>query len=939
MQLKKLIIHNIASIEDAVIDFADSALGKAPIFLICGETGAGKTTILDAICLALYGETPRMTSVSKEDIEFNDSTDSRVERYYSNDNSQLLHRGAGEGYCELIFTGNDDKDYKAIWEVHRAHNKAYKRLLRPTRLLTAIDGSFSDNRLTEIKTKIVELTGLEYDQFCRTVMLAQGEFTKFLKSNKSEKSEILEKLTGTEVYSRLGIKIAEHYNSIKSRWQSLKEEINKEKLLEEDDLKNLEKRKEEVRETVIALSAKRKLTEEKISWLTASLKNKETKEKIEKDIALLESSINSESFVKDQQLVRDFESSAEGRINLDNLKKNESDIKKKQELLPGLKFEVSQAEKIQASALEKRVELEKKVSFLEERLEKLEADSLSSRYQELVVRDTLLSELMTQVEKQRGEENTVALLDSQDKDLKTRQTENLKKSESLKAPVADAERDLKEWTEKLNSAEISVSDMVKDIRCRLKKGDSCPVCGNIIDKDISDVYFESLLTPIREAKGKAEVAYVNLKSNEEAALKLVASDNKAILVLEGKIKIAKERLSITKEATEQIKIKAGLKEIENNELISTCEKERKVLREALDVIREKQKLVAEVQKELKSIRIQLKSVSEEAEEAKNNVIKLKLLLKESGAELKTLEAAKDRLWENLRVFFVNNPLVTMLRLTQLSNCKQSEIRDLKARIEFTIDQLKNEKGKLAAIVAEIDNQASTRPIFEETDTKESLEKYREEVDNQIKVLSEEAGGIAEALENDSKRRKEVSLKKNKLEEIRNDMEKWEGLYNRLGDLKGIKFRSIAQSFILRSLLDNANIYMKSFNDRYTLTCNAGTLTIMVKDDYKPSSEPQPASILSGGESFMASLSLALALSNLRSGGMEVDILFIDEGFGTLSSEYLNNVMDTLEKLHQIGGRKVGLISHVAEMKERIPVQIQVHRESPALSRVEIVEMN
>ncbi|MDE6576809.1 MAG: exonuclease SbcC, partial [Muribaculaceae bacterium] len=126
----------------------------------------------------------------------------------------------------------------------------------------------------------------------------------------------------------------------------------------------------------------------------------------------------------------------------------------------------------------------------------------------------------------------------------------------------------------------------------------------------------------------------------------------------------------------------------------------------------------------------------------------------------------------------------------------------------------------------------------------------------------------------------------------------------------------------------------TFSDRYTLTCNPGSLAILVKDELHPS-EPQPVSILSGGESFMASLSLALALSNLRGGGVGVDILFIDEGFGTLSPEYLGNVMETLEKLHHIGGRKVGLISHVPEMKERIPVQIHVHRESPILSKVEV----
>ncbi len=153
-------------------------------------------------------------------------------------------------------------------------------------------------------------------------------------------------------------------------------------------------------------------------------------------------------------------------------------------------------------------------------------------------------------------------------------------------------------------------------------------------------------------------------------------------------------------------------------------------------------------------------------------------------------------------------------------------------------------------------------------------------------------------------------------------------------MKGSKFRTIAQSFILSGLLDNANLYMRSFTDRYTLTCNPGTLAILVRDSYRPTA-PQPASILSGGESFMASLALALALANLKGGGLGADIIFIDEGFGTLSPEYLGNVMDTLERLHQIGGRKVGLISHVPEMKERIPVHINVVRDNPSLSHLEI----
>lgn len=278
----------------------------------------------------------------------------------------------------------------------------------------------------------------------------------------------------------------------------------------------------------------------------------------------------------------------------------------------------------------------------------------------------------------------------------------------------------------------------------------------------------------------------------------------------------------------------------------------------------------------------------------------------------------------------------MPRLTKLATYSQNEIRILKERLDAAEDRLKLEKGKLEGIMSQVAAHEQLRPEFEENENKESLEKLKNDIDVEVKKLSEEIGRIVEALDRDNKLRKEMESKQYVLAQARERLEKWEGLYNKLGDLRGVKFRAIAQSFILRSLLENANVYMRSFNDRYTLTCNPGTLTILVKDGYKPS-EPQPASILSGGESFMASLSLALALSNLRSGGMSVDILFIDEGFGTLSAEYLNNVMDTLEKLHQIGGRKVGLISHVAEMKERIPVQIRVHRESPALSRVEIIE--
>lgn len=936
MQLKKLTIHNIASIEDAVIDFSGIELGKAPIFLICGETGAGKTTILDAICLALYGETPRMTSVSKEELELSEPSDTRTERYYSNDNSQLLHRGAGEGFSKLLFMGNDDKGYEAMWEVHRAHNKAHKRLLRPTRLLCAVDGSYSENRIAEIKTKVIELTGLEYDQFCRTVMLAQGEFTKFLKSNKSEKSEILEKLTGTEIYSKLGIRIAENYNKVRGEWQQMKEDIDRVTLLTDEAVQEMENRRGEIANLVKEKTEVRQKAIDKLTWLLTAAKNEESRRVVTADIAKLEESMQSESFQNDRILVRDYEVSGEGRAVLANLKKNEEEIKVRQESLPGLLKDEEQAAVLEKEAMEKCEVLEKDVASTEEAIDKIDVEKLTKEYHSLTNRDKALSDLLTQTEKLKGDEKALEILEGQQRDVVSRRDDNLKKADALRGPAEDAERELAEWTEKLSNAEMSVSDMVKDLRSRLKPGEHCPVCGTLVDKEITDEYFESLLTPMRDARKRAEVMYVTLKSNEEAASKLVASDDKVIKRLQGRIRTASETLETTRKMTEQMIKNVGLDSLPTDEIEAACKKERQALSGELEAIRERQKVVEGLQKDLKKLRKKLKDANAAAEKVKETAANVRLKLKETNAEIKGLETTRESLWENMRLFFINNPEVSMPRLTKLATYCQNEIRILKERLDAAEDRLKLEKGKLEGIMSQMAAHEQLRPEFEENENKESLEKLRNEIEVEVKKMSEETGRIVEALDRDNKLRKDMESKRHILEQAREKLEKWEGLYNRLGDLKGVKFRAIAQSFILRSLLENANVYMRSFNDRYTLTCNPGTLAILVKDGYKPS-EPQPASILSGGESFMASLSLALALSNLRSGGMSVDILFIDEGFGTLSAEYLGNVMDTLEKLHQIGGRKVGLISHVAEMKERIPVQIRVHRESPALSRVDIVE--
>jgi DNA repair exonuclease SbcCD ATPase subunit len=148
-----------------------------------------------------------------------------------------------------------------------------------------------------------------------------------------------------------------------------------------------------------------------------------------------------------------------------------------------------------------------------------------------------------------------------------------------------------------------------------------------------------------------------------------------------------------------------------------------------------------------------------------------------------------------------------------------------------------------------------------------------------------------------------------------------------------------QTYILRPLLNNANIYLEKITDRYVLTCSEDNeqLSILVLDRYNKN-QIRSVTVLSGGERFMISLALSLALSSLNRPDMNVNILFIDEGFGTLDENSLTSVMNTLEKLQEIAGqnnRRVGIISHREELIDRITVKIIVKKKGEGRSQIEI----
>ena len=270
MKLESLIIHNIASIKDATVDFTTPPLSEADVFLISGKTGAGKSTILDAICLALYDATPRLAStrmeggLKDEGVRKGNAAELTVK---ANSAAQLLSRGTGEGYVRLTFKGNNGCRYEAVWSIARAYKKADKALGKPVWELRNLDTGEYLGRKGEIRNEIARAVGLDFNQFCRTTMLAQGAFARFLDSTDDEKSEILEKITGVDIYTRIGRKIYEITSRKREEYASASRTADDVVLLSDEEIE--EKRKELVSlsESIAAADARKRECDAKLSWL------------------------------------------------------------------------------------------------------------------------------------------------------------------------------------------------------------------------------------------------------------------------------------------------------------------------------------------------------------------------------------------------------------------------------------------------------------------------------------------------------------------------------------------------------------------------------------------------------------------------------------------------------------------------------------------------
>ncbi|MFQ3312874.1 MAG: exonuclease SbcC [Colwellia sp.] len=226
MKILSLRFENINSLKGRwKIDFTEAPFDNNGLFAITGPTGAGKTTILDAICLALYHETPRLNQKLGSGI--------------SKTKNQLMTRHTSHCMSEVEFEVNG-QGYRAFWSQKRARNKLDGNLLEPFAELAKLDGTIVSDKLRTVRSDISELTGLNFSRFTKSMMLSQGEFAAFLNARPDDRAELLEQLTGTEVYGDISKKVFDNYKNASVALKLLQAKSQGAILLDDEQINELE---------------------------------------------------------------------------------------------------------------------------------------------------------------------------------------------------------------------------------------------------------------------------------------------------------------------------------------------------------------------------------------------------------------------------------------------------------------------------------------------------------------------------------------------------------------------------------------------------------------------------------------------------------------------------------------------------------------------------
>lgn len=941
-----------------VIDFE-----KLDFFVIQGKTGAGKTSIVDAITFALYGKVPR----------YGGSTATKY----------VISKGSNRLRVALdFFVGG--KRYRI--------ERFYREKPREDTVRVMEEGRRLNLKKKEIEEKWVpKVTGLDYRTFTKVILLPQGEFDRFLKpSQPRERREILINLLNLEVFEKVRQLASEVYKELEGELTTLRSEYESLKEVSEGDIRRLEDEKREKAGRVEALrkrereleellnkARERESLERELEDILRKLRELEGRsEEIEKERKRLEVARKILPFLPYLERLEALEEEMRGlrkerekllkdRISLEEEIKNAEEerdrIEKEFRSLPEMRRrlqetlrELDNLERTEQELLEIK-DKEEEIKRLEEMLREKE-EILRDREERLKKGETYIEETERELEGldfdeeeyerllQEVERRRLLLEERERLQSLERELEEIEREKGgLEKELASLRSDLEEKDRKLK--EESIRFYAQKIRSHLHEGDTCPVCGGVFEggkeEEIGDLTsLEEEIGALRERVLEKEKELSSLRSKEESLKKeirglrsklkgweaLLEMDLEVRLrELEGKKRKKRELEEKLKKYRERFNLRfkereEALRDVQT--IRSRIEDLRRIVGERreklgnfgdLEGIRERRERLLEEAKELEE---RIEGVEKERERVKGymeelarSMVALETKLREVEESLKKKEAEKKEVGRKLVPLFKELGDLERVRELQLSEEEIKEIEERISEFEKEREVLTESAKKLKERIEDLKGTPGSHEVEEE------LSKVRSEVDSLLRRLGE--------IERSIEHIKEIIEKKKRMEGKIGELEKELLLYSRLKeDLKSDRLQDFVSSLMLSRVVDRASEYLFNFTNTYELVIDSkGDLAVLdrvqgVERDVKS---------LSGGETFLASLSLALGVSDVLSANAHLESLFIDEGFGSLDEETRERVSDILELLRQRINRMVGIISHIPDLAERFHQRIIVKK--------------
>lgn len=1073
MKILELHCRNLNSLYgDWCIDFTSPEYLSDGLFCISGPTGSGKSTILDALCLALYGQTPRLGKITKS-------------------SNEIMSRHTGECSAEVLFESSEGI-YRCCWSQHRARKKPEGALADSRHEISdALTGVILANKKTETAAVIEEKTGMSFERFTRSMLLAQGGFAAFLQASSDQRSPILEQITGTEIYSEISSKVYELHKEQQLIYERLAAELHDIQLLSDQQVKEAEETlKQHHHEYEQCSAVLQKITE------TAALRNDQLQ--VEEKRAHLQEQLEGlakqlEAFSDDRETLRRAKLAAQldgPYTRLSSLREHQNE---RSTTLQGYKGLLPEAEAEQKrtgelvqkcrSASEAAKQHLKETNTLTAKVRVLDG-AVTSHQNDHKSKTESVTEtqklLETCIAEQKSITSQLNLKQQSRKECEQYLSEHpndglieneLKSIEEKRSETESAGMVLQKKFEELRKKEIQLADMQKQLhglqkgeaelgssinakqvvletasqklqdllqgkslreyyqekdllhkkmlqeqrtasleqqRTYLQKGIPCPLCGSLehpyaegaapqpdeakeemnrLDLIIEEA--EELTKELKELTSAQQEMEKQLQSTSEEVRNTIQGiqlESQMISTIEANLKDYKSQYEKQQQGLLQVLLSYGLDDVNIEQIDRAAEELKKrsetwnsrtrMLQEAKTQEDELARAAAELEgqisvltKTLHEKNVSLEDCSRKLEDLMQKRYELygtkdpdqELLEAETAAaeaESKLEEASESKDTASREILRLKNlcseleqsirsaePIISKEAESFLQSCRalgfedeqtyQSAVLDAKQIQELDEQaQRLDEQCKEARSGAEALKQRSDA-LVKQLEGAESLEQLKEK-DKQLRFdmtrISENSGALKQRLQSNHEAKERYEKKKHFAEEQKHRCLMWQKLYRLIGSKDGKKYRNFAQGLTFEMLIHQANAKLSSIHDRYLLIADPeASLELNVIDNYQ-GGEIRSVKNLSGGESFLVSLALALGLSGMSSRRVRVDSLFLDEGFGTLDEQTLETALEALASLRQ-EDKLIGVISHVGAMQERIPVQLKVVPVSEGKSRL------